>query len=149
MTNFHIPRTKVAVDGEDVFWARQSGLADPEEAMLNHMRVNSPPPDTALFAYRHKTAHRPLTKTNFLKRLVSATKAAGFQPLQGHGIRIGGTLEYLLRNVPFDVVKVKGRWVSDAFIVYLRRHAQVLAPYMQDAPEIHENFLRYTLPPVR
>jgi hypothetical protein len=64
-------------------------------------------------------------------------------------VQVSGMLEYLLRNVPFDVVKVKGRWASDTFIVYLRRHAQVLAPYMQDTPTLHEEFLQYTLPPVR
>lgn len=71
--------------------------------------------------------------------------------MQGHGIRIGSTLEYLLRNVPFDMVKVKGRWASNAFLVYLRRHAQILAPYMQATPTMQEQFLRHTvnLPPVR
>ncbi|TEB31909.1 hypothetical protein FA13DRAFT_1628746, partial [Coprinellus micaceus] len=49
----------------------------------------------------------------------------------GHGIRIGPTLEYLLRGVPFDVMKVKGWWASDTFQTYLRKHAQILAPYMQ------------------
>jgi hypothetical protein len=149
MTNFHLPRTKTSINGEDVSWARQDGPSDPEEALQNHLRINDPPLDNALFAYRHKNSHRPLTKSNFLKRLAIATKAAGHKPLQGHGIRIGGTLEYLLRNVPFDVVKVKGRWASDAFLAYLRRHAQILAPYMQATPALHEEFLRYTLPPVR
>lgn len=149
MTNFHIPRTKMSVEGEDVFWARQLGPVDPQEALSNHIRVNEPSQDGALFAYRHKNSLRPLTKTCFLKKLAIATKAAGHRPVQGHGIRVGGTLEYLLRNVPFDVVKVKGRWASDAFLAYLRRHAQVLAPYMQATPELHEEFLRYTLPPVR
>ncbi|KIK74671.1 hypothetical protein PAXRUDRAFT_174969, partial [Paxillus rubicundulus Ve08.2h10] len=51
--------------------------------------------------------------------------------------------------IPFDVVKVKGRWASDAFLVYLRRHAQILAPYMQAQPVIHKAFLHYTLPPIR
>ncbi|KIK73836.1 hypothetical protein PAXRUDRAFT_20455 [Paxillus rubicundulus Ve08.2h10] len=37
----------------------------------------------------------------------------------GYSIRIGSTLEYLLWNVPFDVVKVKGHWASNAFLVYL------------------------------
>ncbi|KIK98422.1 hypothetical protein PAXRUDRAFT_134233, partial [Paxillus rubicundulus Ve08.2h10] len=63
--------------------------------------------------------------------------------------RIGSTLEYLLRNVPFDVIKVKGRWASNAFLIYLRRHAQILTPYMQAQPSLHESFLRLTLPPVR
>ncbi|KIK74468.1 hypothetical protein PAXRUDRAFT_175626, partial [Paxillus rubicundulus Ve08.2h10] len=92
--------------------------------------------------------HKPLTK-KFLSVLAGAAKKAGIKPLHGHSIRIGSTLEYLLRNIPFDVVKVKGRWASDSFLVYLRRHAQILAPYMQAQPVIHEAFLRYTLPPVR
>jgi hypothetical protein len=148
MTNFHLPHTKTSTTGEDVSWAKQNGPSDPEEALRNHMHINDPPPNNALFAYRHKNSHRPLTKTNFLKRLTIATKAAGHKPLQGHGIHIGGTLEYLLRNIPFDVVKVKGRWASDAFLAYLRQHAQILAPYMQATPALHEEFLRYTLPPI-
>lgn len=131
MTNFHLPRTKTAMEGEDVFWASQTGPSDPEEAMCNHWKINEPPLDGALFAYRHKNTFRPLTKTCFLKRLAVATKSAGHKPLQGHGIRVGGMLEYLLHNVPFDIVKVKGRWASNAFLAYLRRHAQILVPYMQ------------------
>lgn len=49
--------------------------------------------------------------------------------LKGHGLRIGGTLEYLLRGIPFDVVKF------------------ILAPYLQDSPAL-EPFTRYTMPPV-
>ncbi|KAJ7809688.1 hypothetical protein B0H14DRAFT_1496201 [Mycena olivaceomarginata] len=38
----------------------------------------------------------------------AAIKQAGLEPMQGHGIRIGrATLEYLLRGVPFDVMKTK------------------------------------------
>jgi len=76
-------------------------------------------------------------------------KATGIKPLSGHSLRIGSTLKYLLCNIPFDVIKVKGRWASDAFLLYLHRHAQILAPYMQATPELHESFLRYTMPPVR
>ena len=70
-------------------------------------------------------------------------------PRQGHGICIGSTLEYLLRRVPFDVMKVKGHWASDAFTLYLRKHAQIFAPYMQAAPLLHEAFICYTMPPIR
>jgi len=55
----------------------------------------------------------------------------------------------LLRGVPFDVVKAIGRWASDAFRLYLRKHAQILAPYMQAVPSLHEHFIRYSMPPVR
>ncbi|KAF8158021.1 hypothetical protein B0H34DRAFT_769023, partial [Crassisporium funariophilum] len=37
VTVFHLPRTKCAPDGEDVYWARQSGPSDPEWAFFNHM----------------------------------------------------------------------------------------------------------------
>jgi hypothetical protein len=89
---------------------------------------------------------KPLTKSKFLEVVHQAAVSAGLEKLQGHGIRIGSTLEYLLRGVPFDVVKVKGRWASDAFLVYLRKHAQILAPYMQDRPEVHEAFVRIAMP---
>ncbi|KAK0430699.1 hypothetical protein EV421DRAFT_1912589 [Armillaria borealis] len=103
-TVFFIPKTKSCVHGEDVFWATQDGPSDPQALLENHFTVNDP----------------PLTlPAAFLSRLHKAFKEAKIEPLQGHGIRIGSTLEYLLRGVPFDVVKTIGRWKSDAFILYL------------------------------
>jgi hypothetical protein len=46
--------------------------------------------------YRANRTCRPLTKNKFLERVAGAAHAAGLDPLQGHGIRIGSTLEYLL-----------------------------------------------------
>ncbi|KAF8951390.1 DNA breaking-rejoining enzyme [Flammula alnicola] len=148
-TVFHIPRTKTAINGEDVSWSMQHGDTDPEAAFHKHTEVNQPPREGPLFAYRHKNTHRPLTKTKFLEVVRKAAKEAGLEPRQGHGIRIGATLEYLLRGVPFDVMKTKGRWASDAFIGYLTKHAQILAPYMQAVPELHDSFIRLTMPPPR
>ncbi|EPQ50080.1 hypothetical protein GLOTRDRAFT_51059 [Gloeophyllum trabeum ATCC 11539] len=148
-TVFFLPRTKMAPSGEDVCWAMQNGLSDPHSAFQNHIAVNAPPTDGPLFAYRHQKGHRPLTKSAFLQRLAKAARATKIDPLQGHGIRIGATLEYLLRGITFDVVKVKGRWAGDSFVLYLRKHAQILAPYMQAVPAVQEQFLRYTMPPVR
>ncbi|SJL14243.1 uncharacterized protein ARMOST_17699 [Armillaria ostoyae] len=73
-------------------------------------------------------------KPAFLTRLHKAFKDTKMEPLQGHGIRIGATLEYLLRGIPFDVIKTIGRWKSNAFTLYLQKHAQILAPYMQANP---------------
>lgn len=97
---------------------------------------------------KFKNKHCPLTKQKLLKVATEAAKAASLDPLQGHGIQIGATLEYLLWGVPFDVMKVKGRWANDSFVLYLRKHAQILAPYMQAVPAVHESFIRYLLPPV-
>ncbi|KAH9007456.1 hypothetical protein EDB83DRAFT_2597184 [Lactarius deliciosus] len=96
-----------------------------------------------------KALRRALTKGKFLERVDEAVHAAGLEPLQGHGIRIGSTLEYLLRGVPFDVVKAKGRWAGDSFALYLRKHVVIIAPYIQAIPALHETFIRYSMPPVR
>ena len=97
----HLPSTKAAqLEGKDVFWARQDGPTDPDAAMANHLVVNNPPEDHHLFLYEqrkgHKIACHPLTKTKFLEQVKKAALAANLNPLQGHGIRIRSTLEYLL-----------------------------------------------------
>ncbi len=148
-TVFHLPQTKTTIHGEDVSWSAQASPTDPEAALKNHLAINSPPPDGPLFAYQHKKGYRPLTKPAFIKALTGAAKSAGLDPRQGHGIRIGSTLEYLLRGVPFEVMKAKGRWASDAFQIYLTKHAQILAPYMQAVPELHAEFSRITMPSIR
>ena len=149
VVNLHIPKTKTSASGETVSWSWQEGPSDPESALDNHFRINDPPPGIHLFAYRHKDGHRPLTKSKFISRLAQAARAAGEDPLQGHGIRIGSTLEYLLRGVPFEVMKVQGHWASNAFTLYLRKHGQILAPYLQAAPALHQDFLQLTMPSVR
>ena len=149
LTVFHIPKTKASMHGEDVSWSKQSGDTDPEVAFAHHLALNKPPPDGHLFAYLKNSRFRPLMKTEFIRTVAAAARAAGLDPRQGHGIRIGSTLEYLLRGTPFEVMKVKGCWASDAFLVYLTKHAQILAPYMQAVPEVHENFIRLTMPQIR
>jgi len=149
MTCFHIPRTKSSAAGEDLSWAEQHGLTDPKAALSNHLLVNTPPADGPLFAYRFRKGSRPLTKTKMIAVMAKAASTVLLDPLQGHGIRIGSTLEYLLRGVPFDVVKAKGRWSSDSFLLYLRKHAQIMAPFMQASPVLQDSFIRFTMPPVR
>ena len=130
---------------EDVYWASQEGDTDPTKALVQHLRINQPSDASHLFSYKVANTRHTLTKSKFLERVGEAARAAGLEPLQGHGIRIRSTLEYLLRGVPFDVMKAKGRWAGDSFQLYLRKHAVVIAPYIQAAP-IHEGFVRYTMP---
>jgi hypothetical protein len=148
VTILHLPHTKVSPSGEDVYFAAHPGAFDPLHALANHLTINQPPPSAHLFSWKHRGGLRPLTRSEFLRTLTRASSRLGIEPLNGHGIRIGGTLEYLLRGVPFDTVKCMGRWSSDAFVGYLRQHAVVMAPYLQDTP-ILEPFTRYALPPVR
>jgi hypothetical protein len=150
VTMLHLPRTKMAgSEGEDVYWASQEGDTDPTAALQNHLQISQPSEASHLFAYQVKHARQPLTKSKFLERLGKAARAAGKEPLQGHGIRIGSTLEYLLRGMPFDVMKAKGRWAGNSFLLYLRKHAVIIAPYIQAVPTVQESFIRYSMPPAR
>ena len=147
---FALPRTKSSSAGEEVHWARQDGPTDPSDAFDRHIVINDPPVDGPLFAYKTPKGYRPMTRQTFVVRLNKFAQAAGLDRVHGHGIRIGATLEYLLRGVPFDVTKVKGRWASNAFQLYLRKHNQILAPYMQSMPpETALDFTRLAMPPVR
>lgn len=151
VTNFHVPVTKCSPNGEDVYWAAQPscGAANPAPAFSNHLRINhSLPPSAPLYAYRTDDGWSPLTRSFFTKRLKTITDLLKMDPMQAHGLRIGGTLEYMLRSIPFDVVKTMGRWSSDAFRIYLRKHAIIIAPYLQDSPAL-EAFTRILIPPVR
>ncbi|KIK45150.1 hypothetical protein CY34DRAFT_22656 [Suillus luteus UH-Slu-Lm8-n1] len=139
----HVKRSDVTLDAED-----RHGLRVSKVPLLNHFEVNDPPQNHHLFTWNHPKGRRPLTRTAFLKRIGTITKNFGVPNLKGHSIRIGGTLEYLLRGIPFDIVKSMGRWSSDAFTLYLREHAMVMAPYLQDSP-ILEPFTHYTMPPLR
>ena len=132
-----------------MYWASQQGDTDPEAALQNHLRINQPTEASHLFTYQAKHTRRPLTKMKFLEKVGAATRAAGLEPLQGHGIWIRSTLEHLLRGVPFDVMKAKGRWAGDAFQLYLRKHTVVIAPYIQAKPTVHKVVIRYAMPPVR
>jgi hypothetical protein len=143
-----IPKTKVAPNGEDIYWSKQNDPTDPEAALANHLEVNAPPPNAHIFSYKHQVSkvQQPLTKSEFNKVITAATWKAGLQPIQGHGIHIGSTLEYLLQDIPFEAMKAKGRWASDAFSIYLTKHAQVLAPYIQASPTLHDAFLQVMIP---
>ena len=65
-----------------------------------------------------------------MDRINTVAASLGEDDLKGHGIRIGGMLEFLLRGVPFDVTKSLGQWSSDAFSMYLCQHAIIITPYI-------------------
>ena len=148
VTVFHLPKTKCSSEGEDVFWSQQNGITDLKAALENHFQINDPPADGPLFTYRHVRGLHPLTKKVFLDRINRIASMLGEDSLKGHGIHIGGTLEFLLRGMPFDTMKSLGRWTSEAFMLYLRQHATIIAPYIQNHPVLKE-FTRYMMPRVR
>lgn len=96
------PSDEIKSKREEVNWARQDGPSNPLSAFDKHLET-----------------YRPLTRQTFIMHLNKVAKAAGLDPIHSHGIRIGAMLEYLLRGIPFDVMKVKGWWASNTFQLYL------------------------------
>ncbi|KAG2338446.1 hypothetical protein BDR05DRAFT_978178 [Suillus weaverae] len=127
VTVFHLLQTKVALAGEDVYWAVQSGVIDPQAVLANHLAINKPSVSDALFSWSHQNGMRLLMRSEFLKCLQCAHNRLSGESLKGHGIHIGGTLEYLLHGVPFKSIKMMGCWSSDVFLLYDR---PVLEPFM-------------------
>ena len=145
-TAIFIPQTKTSDDGQEIYWSPEANLTDPDAALRHHLSLNVPADDEHLFMHTVKNSRRALTHVAFLRCIGAAAARAGRPPLQGHGFRIGGTLEYLLRGIPFDAVRVKGRWASDAFQLYLRHHAEVMTLHIEAHPSVHRDFVRYTMP---
>ncbi|KAN0078390.1 hypothetical protein V8E55_010447 [Tylopilus felleus] len=118
-------------EGENVQCAPHPDcITDPEVALKNHLRVNPAP------LHHPKNGLRPLSKNQY-----------GLANIKGHSLCIGGTLHYLLKGIPFEVVKVIGCWAGAAFTGYLREHTLILAPFLQLEPEIFEAFKRIAMPP--
>ncbi|KAJ7463442.1 hypothetical protein B0H11DRAFT_1734596 [Mycena galericulata] len=105
--------------GEDCLLARQHGFSDPIAAVEQHILVNRLQTSDPLLAYRTENGGLlVLTKLKFLRRCNEIWAPFGLPRLTGHCFRIGGTAELLLAGVPPDVVKMMGRWSSDAFLRY-------------------------------
>lgn len=126
-----------------------SSTADPLQALQDHFCVNNPPAKGHLFVYKHGTSHRPLRKKKFLGRINDLLTKEKREMVQGHSIRIGSTLKYLLCGMSFKALKVKGRWSSDVYTKYLRAHVEIVAPFIQENPNLREELVQCTIPPIQ
>ena len=136
---FALPWTKTTrFLGAEVFCGAHDGLADPFKAFDAHFSVNSPQDSESLFAHSVNGKRRVLTPAGFRARLKLAAAAAGISLPLGHSARIGSLLWYLLNGMPFAEAMAKGRWQStSSFHLYLRKHTQVLAPHLEQQPNLY------------
>ena len=125
---------KCSKDSKDVYFAAQTGLVNSLAKLNNQYTINNPLMDAHLFAYCHGNSHWPITKCAFMNQTNAIATLLGLESLKGHRIHIGGTLEYLLCGVPFNLVKSMGCWSSKVFVLYLHKHAMIMAPYLQAHP---------------
>ena len=130
--DLHIPRTKTSPRGEKIVIVPEDDAPCPVRALRHHLVKNRPANHDHLFAYRVQEGCRPLTRSAFLNRLQRALTEAGLSALnlRGHSLRIGGCTTLLLRGVSIDTVRLHGRWSSEAWRLYLRRHVELIAPLL-------------------
>ncbi|EJD45937.1 hypothetical protein AURDEDRAFT_63828 [Auricularia subglabra TFB-10046 SS5] len=133
--SFRLPWSKATgTGGAEVVLTAHDKLC-PLEAVEHHLAVNKDvPQDAPLFAW--KTADggwAPLTRDWFLGRCQEVWKSRGLDAAQGHGFRIGGTTDLLLRGVPPGVVALQGRWSSSAFMKYWRKVEVIIPMFVSNA----------------
>ena len=106
---FNLQVTKCTHKGEDVQCMLQTNcITDPEADLQNHFCINPAPSNSHLFAWRHpKSSLQPLSKNQVTAWISAIAKLCGLLELKGHSLRIGGTLFYLLKGVPFDIIKLQ------------------------------------------
>ena len=92
-----------------IFWVKQDRVVDPHTALASHLQVNNPAANNHLFTFKYGNGFCPMTKVIFLTRINKIMSSNRWQKLTGHSVHVGSTLEYLLRGIPFDIVKAKGR----------------------------------------
>ncbi|KAF9536171.1 hypothetical protein CPC08DRAFT_771696 [Agrocybe pediades] len=94
VTKFRLPRTKCSPTGEDVFWAKKSGVVPcrPRKRPPLPLSAQQFPPNEFLFWNSITNQRRPLTRTKFLERVNAAVAATGLEPSDGHGLRIGARI---------------------------------------------------------
>jgi hypothetical protein len=69
---------------------------------------------------------RELTMRRRTRR--SRCPSSAWRPTQfsGHSLRAGGATGLLVPRVPYHIIKKRGRWMSDAAMVYYRSEEDVI-----------------------
>ncbi|KAL9931153.1 hypothetical protein V8E36_001217 [Tilletia maclaganii] len=121
-----LPWAKPDSDGQTIPVSPQYEPLNPISALRADLRLNPAPHTAHVFA--HGPAFTPMTRSAFTQRVHTAAITTQQPHLPDHSLRIGGTTELLLRHKPLDAVRIAGRWKSDAWQRYIRRHVEIVAP---------------------
>jgi hypothetical protein len=126
---FRLPWTKTErSSGAIVSLTAIPGPSCPIVALQHHLLSNSDLPSSApFFAFKTSTGFLPMVKKSFLDRCSDIFCSVGLAAIHGHSFRIGGATEHLRRGLSVELLKIQGRWKSDAFQRYIRRTDEILS----------------------
>jgi hypothetical protein len=119
-----LPRTKTGVPG--TVFLGFSGAFDCPFNAISHMFnvVPTRSPDDPAF---NCGPGAPLLRSTFIDAVRSPLVRAGCaHGIHGHSFRIGGATLLAAAGYPDHIIKLAGRWQSDAFLVYVRQHHRLL-----------------------
>ncbi|GLB45192.1 putative DNA breaking-rejoining enzyme [Lyophyllum shimeji] len=136
--SFRVPWTKTTNrKGATITVTDNGEILSPYLALKHHLDANAGLPANApLFAFESgdtASGWAPLTREWFLERCNAVWSATGLARVSGHSFRIGGATELLLRGTPPDIVRVLGRWESQAFLLYWRKVETILPKFLSGA----------------
>ena len=97
----------------------------PVAAILGYLAIR-PPGRGPLFIFRDGT---PLTRDRFVREVRAALSAAHIDhhAYSGHSFRIGAATMAAQAGLPPHLIKMLGRWSSDAYQLYIRTPRETLA----------------------
>lgn len=101
----------------------------PVSAILGYMAIRPASPGP-LFVWRDGT---PLSRSTFVGLLRRALVSLSLdqQSYSGHSFRIGAATSAAMAGVPDHIIKMMGRWSSEAYQVYIRTPREVLSSISQ------------------
>lgn len=110
--------------GVEIFLGVSGSRVCPVAALLTYLAVR-PLGDGHLFVWEDG---RPLTRTAFVTRLRRGLQSAGLDVgrYSGHSLRIGASTTAAAAGVPDHLIKILGRWQSEAYQLYVRTRRDAL-----------------------
>ena len=114
----HRAKTDPFGRGVEIFMGVSGTGVCPVSALLRYLAVR-PLGDGHLFVWEDG---RPLTRSAFVTALKQGLRSAGLDMnhFSGHSLRIGAATSAAAAGVPDHLIKILGRWQSEAYQLYIR-----------------------------
>ena len=115
--------------GVAIYLGKTDSPLCPISALLNYLAIR-PPGQGPLFTHQSGTA---LTRDQFVRGVKVALSAAriAHENYSGHSFRIGAATAAAAAGVPAHIIKMLGRWSSQAYLLYVRTPRETLAAISQ------------------
>lgn len=116
-------------NGINIYMGKTGSSLCPITAILNFLAVRASV-EGPLFVLSNG---KPLSKSYFVNRVRAALHVAGIdeKAYSGHSFRIGAATAAAAAGVPAYLIKMLGRWESEAYQLYIRTPRETLASISQ------------------